>query len=613
MKLEDLLLDEKLSNLLQKYVSHDDEVEIAERHAIWRGRLSAKSFVIPVTGVQGSGKSTLLNALLFEEPVLPIDADETTCVPVEIVWASEPSRNAMVVFENGTEEAIPATQESLSMLVDNQNNPGNQLNVKKVILESSSRLLKNGIVMVDLPGLGSLTPENAETTHEYLKQAVGILFMLRTVPPITQSESLFIKLNWSRIPSAVFAQNRWADETEEECQEGKYHNILVLKRIAEKISVGNIDDIGVTVVNAYSALKGVLSRNHQLREASGLKVLEERVSEIGENWPELVSVMILNALRMEITESEELIKYEIGLLNSSASDAENRMKQREGEFNRYIAKARERKKQAISEINEFEIDANDTVADWRSKSGKDLRNTMRKKLRSGIVDGPRLEKALIEEQRVRLEEIYSSITDKVFALTDKLNETFSDIPDWKLSNSEELFRTVRRKGQPKLENLFPRVLGAGGAIGGGALGVKGGAALGTLIMPGVGTVVGGIVGGIIGGLFGGIFGGKAGKATKRAIMERRARAIEPAVFQAIKDFVSESSHELESQINDCAVALTGAIESWEEKQIRSFRDELDNFRRVMDMKDTERKQTRTQLVDDLKTIEQYANTVKEEF
>ena len=170
--LEKLLHDIDLDRLLAKYIGSEGENEEAfsERHAILASKLNADRFVLPVTGVQGCGKSTLINALLFDRPVLPIDADETTCVPVEIVWAKKPKHQAIVKFRDGRTEEVPAQQESLARLVDNQRNPGNQLGVDRVIVQSSSPLLSTGLVLVDLPGTGSLTRNNLQTTQQYLER-----------------------------------------------------------------------------------------------------------------------------------------------------------------------------------------------------------------------------------------------------------------------------------------------------------------------------------------------------------------------------------------------------------------------------------------------------------
>lgn len=89
-KLTALLQNSDLAALVDRYLFSPGAPADA-RYPLYAKRLSSRRFVMPVAGVQGSGKSTLLNALAFERPVLPVDADETTCVPVEIVWSAAPS------------------------------------------------------------------------------------------------------------------------------------------------------------------------------------------------------------------------------------------------------------------------------------------------------------------------------------------------------------------------------------------------------------------------------------------------------------------------------------------------------------------------------------------
>src|SRR5574343_358123 len=99
---------------------------MADRLQTYRSQLAAERFVLPIAGIQGSGKSTLLNALAFDEPVLPIDADETTCVPVEIRWAERPQPQATVHYADGRTETLPRTEDALRSVVHNESNPGNE-------------------------------------------------------------------------------------------------------------------------------------------------------------------------------------------------------------------------------------------------------------------------------------------------------------------------------------------------------------------------------------------------------------------------------------------------------------------------------------------------------
>lgn len=77
--------DEKLVDLLNRYSDTQESVGTNLLNVI---KNSGKSeVIIPVLGMQGMGKSTLINGLL-EDNILPNDADETTCVPVEVKFGA---------------------------------------------------------------------------------------------------------------------------------------------------------------------------------------------------------------------------------------------------------------------------------------------------------------------------------------------------------------------------------------------------------------------------------------------------------------------------------------------------------------------------------------------
>lgn len=66
-------------------------------------RINNPDIIVPVIGTQGMGKSTIINALVGED-VLPNEADETTCIPVEIRYGEK--KLTEVHFQNGTKESI---------------------------------------------------------------------------------------------------------------------------------------------------------------------------------------------------------------------------------------------------------------------------------------------------------------------------------------------------------------------------------------------------------------------------------------------------------------------------------------------------------------------------
>jgi len=615
-KLADILRDNRFSTLLEKYIGSRDDAanSMFSQHKFLSEKLASDRFVLPVTGVQGCGKSTLLNALLFDKPVLPIDADETTCVPVELTWAEEPSNQAYVRYSDGRVDEVAAAQESLELLVDNKKNPGNALGIDRVVIESSSPLLREGLVLVDLPGTGSLTRTNAETTQQYLEEAVGILFLLRTVPPLTRSESVFVALNWSRLPLAIFAQNRWVGESQDECDEGSRHNILVLKQLAEKCHLAVDAEPEIQVVNAYNALKASLKGDQSLARESGLDNLRNTLSEIATRWPEEVSSSIGALVRIQLDHCFTQIKDELKLLQLDSKEAEHQLESEHARFDEYISKAAKRCEQAISLISTFEKKSLEEIQEWAHDIEPSLRNSMRTKMRAGVVDGPRLERALLEEEDAVLDEVFADLLERLFHLDDKLRTEFEDLPDWSMNKPESSFRTVKKSEKAKPENLAPKVLAAGGAAGGAIGGAKGGAALGAAlgsVLPGPGNVILGIVGGVLGGLLGAFIGGKAGKVGKSKITERRAKAIEPDVFKAIQDFVSDSLEKLKVQIQTTAATITGCIRKWKAKQISDFDGERARMMDCSKADVTQRKQKIEELQLDLKAISCYADELKE--
>jgi len=549
-------------NILESALSDADLIKVLERHcgakiierfAEYKKRLSARRFIVPVTGVQGCGKSTLLNAMLFERAVLPIEVDETTCVPVEIIYSQTPSEKAIVEFRDERKESVIADRITLADYVDNANNPGNKKGVKRVILESDAQVLKNGLVLVDLPGVFSLTKANYETTLSYLSESIGILFLLRTIPPLTRSEAAFVANFWARLRTVFFVQNRWNDETDEEVNNALEYIKLTLMDIAKRSRIKLENPLDIYIVNAYEALKGRLSKDEGLIQKSGLQTFMEKLNLWARNWPEVVRSATLGGIASDIKDVYDDIVRQINELSTDREKIKENLRLEEKQFNKYMEELNKRYKQGIKILEDFQKETKTFINNWDQNARSDLRNAMRTKFRAGIVDGPRLERALRDEEGEKLNEIFSEIQEKILVLQDEIKERFKDLQPWKPRTFDPI-HTISTPEKLKWEKLTSKISGPGIALVGAEIGAS----------------VGGPIGAFVGFIIGGFLGYWLGKKGEHKITNLRVKEVEPKVFKAIDNFVEHTCRDLNSQINEVVEYLGNVLNSWRDEQKSTY-------------------------------------------
>jgi len=611
--LSGLLQNPEVSSLVDAYLSTGEdspESTTGKKYLLLAQRLQSKRFVVPVAGVQGSGKSTLLNAMAFTSPVLPVDADETTCVPVEIIGSAAPTNLATVILKNGECKKVPAREEALKEFVHNGMNPGNEKGVDRIILESTAPIFQTGLVLVDLPGTGSLTMANQETTLCYLDEAVGVAFLLRTVPPMTRSESTFIALQWARLPTAFFVQNRWNDETDQEVEDGCEHNLRSLRDLAKRCRIPTTDEPIISVVHGYRALEGCLTQNQGMIEDSGLNQFAHRVLDVAEEWPTRLEQGIKRILEEDLTSVCSLAKLQIDQLSASREELETRMTEEQKRFNHYIGILREKVATARREASSLQNEQKSALHQWSNESRATLRNNMRTKMRAGIVDGPRLDQALRDEQSVVADNIFNEVQEAILVFQDSLRERFKDVEEWRADKVVD-FKVVGRSEGVKGENLAPVLLGGVAGIGGAYAGVwaaaKIGAAIGTTFGP-IGTAIGAAVGALLGSLF----GSWAGKKSRDTVLQQRAKAAETEVFRAIDEFLSAVVEGLSRQIKDFCRDIEEFLAKWDHAQVARFEGERKTAMEGLAASKEEKDQRKIVLEADLAQAESFLSELQRE-
>jgi GTP-binding protein EngB required for normal cell division len=158
---------------LETIIGEQGLVEFRSTLSMILDRLEDNRFEIALFGRVSSGKSSLLNATLGTD-VLPVGVTPITAIPTRITYGETPAVN--VWFANRSPEQFEISR--LADFVAEQRNPGNEKHVTRIVLQMPSPRLRDGIVFVDTPGLGSLATRGAAETLAYLPRCdLGVVLI----------------------------------------------------------------------------------------------------------------------------------------------------------------------------------------------------------------------------------------------------------------------------------------------------------------------------------------------------------------------------------------------------------------------------------------------------
>jgi hypothetical protein len=468
-----LIEDERFYGLLEKYLHNDQGVNYKEFFNHFLENLNRKEIIVPVLGIQGAGKSSFLNSILMEDNILPTDVDETTCVPVEVRYGDNVN-DAIVYYINGTKENIQV--QDLEKYVHNDFNAGNALKVSKIVLHNQSEVLKDNIVLVDLPGVGSLTPENQRTTLEYVNKLVAGIFLIRTNPPITRSEKNFINALWPKLSNTLFIQNKWNDESLEDANEAKEHNEGVLSSIS--YAHNEEREIHVDVVNVYQAVKGKFTKDNLAYEESGITKVIEEIKNISKEYNE----DLIRTLKERLYEALKGINDKIEAYKLLALNEHNQNVLEKEEKINQIKMLIADNKAKIRKCRIYADEEMGNIIDNSSKIIKDnmenLRIELRRIINKGIVDGNRLSLIYKESSDKAINDIMDQILASIGNLIKNINYELDEIKVKGFTGTYENISFFNRKSSVKYEKSLPTVLGvSSGLIGAaGAVSILGGPA-----------------------------------------------------------------------------------------------------------------------------------------
>lgn len=478
----DIINDSRFNELLRKYMNENTEFDYKEYFEHFIENLNKKEIFIPVLGIQGAGKSSFLNSILMNENVLPTDVDETTCVPVEVYYG-ENTDEAEVHFIGKPKEKIKVAD--LEKYVHNDYNPANELGVNKIVLYNDSEILKDNLVLVDLPGVGSLTPENQKTTLDYVNKLVAGIFMIRTNPPITRTEKNFISALWPKLSNTIFVQNKWNDESMEDAEDARDHNEGVLNGISSSYKEDRY--VKVNIVNVYEAVKGKFTNDDKLYRESGIESVLEEIKNISVRY----NSSLMDTLEGKI---DDVLNGINDRIENYISASMNKASENELEKSRKVREIKDilsQNKEYFKNIRSYAYDRMDAIIDESyyiiRYNMDELRHDLKRIINKGIVDGELLSSIYKEMSDKAINNIMEEVLNITSELVRNLNSKIQYITIKGFDGTYENISFFNKKSTVKFEKTLPSILGvSSGLIGAvGAAGSLGGP-LGILIGMGIG-------------------------------------------------------------------------------------------------------------------------------
>jgi len=166
-------------------------------------KLALEQFNLVVMGQFKRGKSTFINALIGAE-ILPTSIVPLTSI-VTILRYGQTSR-AIVRYLDEKEEEIHLPD--IPKFVTEKQNPKNKLHVKEVEIFYPSDYLKDGVRIIDTPGVGSVFKHNTDVAYAYLPYVDAGVFIVTPDPPLGEAEHVFLKEVREHADKFIFVLNK---------------------------------------------------------------------------------------------------------------------------------------------------------------------------------------------------------------------------------------------------------------------------------------------------------------------------------------------------------------------------------------------------------------------
>jgi hypothetical protein len=200
-----------LSHQMEKLAALEARLTGREPDSTFVAQAKAASlgiFRLIVMGEIKKGKSSFINALTGIRDLVPVDSDVATSTIYKIHYGKE--LRYTVYFEpSAGRDRLPISKDEIASYGTEDGNPGNRKGVDFIRVEAPAAILRNGLVIVDTPGVGGLFKHHRDITFKHAPNADAVFFVTDSLEaPIGADEVTFLKELRSVTPLVYFVQTK---------------------------------------------------------------------------------------------------------------------------------------------------------------------------------------------------------------------------------------------------------------------------------------------------------------------------------------------------------------------------------------------------------------------
>ncbi|SDW14843.1 Dynamin family protein [Lachnospiraceae bacterium KHCPX20] len=265
----------------------DDGVTLGKLEQL-SGMIREDRFQLIVVGEFSRGKSMLVNAIIGKK-LLPSSKNPTTAT-LNIIEDGTDIPEYCVFYHDGTKKDLSGEEFLELVAPDGRDIKPTEINkfysestklqqIHHVRIKVDNRMGKNGITIVDTPGVNDVDERREQITYKFIPNADAALIVCSSTQQLSKSEMVFLKENILKNDiGKLFIVSNFKDmlSNEEECEKVKAHFVTNLE--------GIVHPDRIILVSAKEALRHKRFQNgeqikkpHGSYEETGFEELESRL------------------------------------------------------------------------------------------------------------------------------------------------------------------------------------------------------------------------------------------------------------------------------------------------------------------------------------------------